>query len=321
MARSKKNSAADGAGRLARASAFFATPVGGILGRALLTSVAILAVSLVVRQARAAVIRMPTYRIGTDDVVFVDLGAVVDASMRDGLVSSLPGSWPVEGPSMFAAGIETTVRDLLRGHPMVREVVDVELRYPRSIRARVAIRTPLAAFHVRYLGLDGRPADGVVPLDAEGIVLDPSVYASFLATKDVVRVDGIRSGCPAVGQRWIDSDEQVEEALAASRIANRLNAERSAIRCPRVEIVDVSGFPAPGNLRLRGEVILRLEDGRSIQWGRTERSSGSVAREDGYDVKRTRLIDLLSDPAAAKMPVLDVRFDRLRAREPVLRGR
>lgn len=308
MPRAKNPSAASDAGRRERLSTLFGTPFGRGLRRALVVAVGILAASLVVRQARAAVVRMAAYRIGPADVAFVDLPPVVDARMREGLVAALPPVWPAEGASIYAPGLEASVRDVLRGHPMVREVIDVEARFPRQVRARVAVRTPLAAIHLRYVLADRRILEGDVPVDADGVVLDPEVYAGFLAAKEMVRVDGIRSGCPAVGQRWIDSDEQVDEALAAARVANRLNSERASIRAPRVERVDVSGFPAPPRLRLKGEVVFFLEDGRRVQWGRTERSLAGVSKEDGYDVKRARLMDLLADPARASAVELDVRF-------------
>ena len=306
MARAKASS---GGGRLERLSALSSTPVGSVLRRALLVSFAVLLVSLVVRQARAQVTRMPAYRIRPDDVAFVDLSPAADARMRQGLADALPLAWPLSGgPSLFAPGLEPTLRALLRSHPMVREVTDVETRFPRRVRARVVVRTPLAALHARGVLEGGRSVEGDVPVDAEGVVLDPAVYAGFLSSYDVVHVDGVRSGCPGVGQRWIDSDEQVDEALAAARVANRLNAERSVLRAPRVVRVDVSGFPAPPRLRLRGEVVLRLEDGRTVQWGRTERSLVGVTREDGYDAKRVRLMDLLNDPARRAAIELDVRF-------------
>ena len=311
----------DGTGRAERLSVLFATPFGRGLRRALLVAVAVLAASLVVRQARAAVTRMPAYRIGPADVAFVDLAPVVDARMKEGLSAALPTVWPAEGPSIYAPGLETSVRDLLRGHPMVREVLDVEARFPRQVRARVVVRTPLAAFHLRYLLPDGRILEGDVPIDADGVVLDPAVYLGFLAAKEIVRIDGIRTGCPAVGQRWIDSDEQVDEALAAARVANRLNSERASIRAPRVERADVAGFPAAPRLRLRGEVVLHLEDGRRVQWGRTERSLSGVTKEDGYDVKRARLMDLLADPARAAAIELDVRFNVPPIAAPPSRGR
>jgi hypothetical protein len=147
-----------------------------------------------------------------------------------------------------------------------------------------------------------------VPVDATGVVLDPSTYSGFVATHDVVRVLGVRAACPAVGSPWLDSDEQVEEALAAARVANRLNAERASGRVPRVVAVDVGAFPAPPARRALGEVLLVLEDERIVQWGRTERDLAGAPHEDGYAAKRDRLVDLLALPELRGKRELDVRF-------------
>ena len=287
-----------------RLGVLFASPLGRGLRRAGLAAVSVLALSLVVSQARAAVRRMPAYRIAPEDVSFVDLDPAVDEPMRDGLVARLPSVWPADLPGTYAAGVEGNLRQVLGAHPMVREVLDLEVRFPREVRARVVVRTPLALLYGRVVSDEG-VAEGYVAVDGDGVVLDAAVYAGFLAAHDVVRVDGVRARCPPVGRRWIDADEQPEEALAIARVANRLNAERDSIRSPRVVRADVSGFPARPKDRGRGEVVLLLEDGRRVSWGRSERASSAVSREDGYEAKRDRLADLLAAGVAGD---LDVRF-------------
>ena len=110
------------------------------------------------------------------------------------------------------------------------------------------------------------------------------------------------------GRRWTDTKEQVAEGLAAARVANRLNEELIGLAAPKVEAVDVAGFPATPRSRMKGEVVLMLSDGRTVQWGRTERDLTGVTREDPYDVKRDRLLDLLATRPVTDRRPLDVRF-------------
>src|SRR5262245_17990183 len=288
--------------------AFLRTPLGRSLGKALAGALGALFLAVVVRQARAGVERQEPYRLRAEDVVFVGLPASVDDDVRRGLDAFLPPVWPRVPPSIFARGVEAHLRDALAHHPMVREVGDVEVRFPREVRVRATVRMPLAAFRTTLGAADGAPVECDVPVDGDGIVLGPSTYATCSASHDVVRVLGVRAGCPAIGRPWLDSDEQAEEGLWPARAANRLNADRISTRIPKVVAVDVSGFPAPPSLRARGEVLLWLEDGRIVQWGRTDRDLAGAPHEDRYDVKRDRLLSLLSAPETRSMRELDVRF-------------
>jgi hypothetical protein len=302
MARASKS------GKPLRLVAFLATPLGRGLAKGVAVAVGVLVLALVVRKARAGVERMDAYRLRAADVTFAGLPDSVDEDVRKGLEAFLPPVWPASPPSVFSRGVEARLRDALSHHPMLREVAEVEARFPREVRVRATVRTPIAAFRTTLGVADGRLVDADVPVDGDGVVLDPTTYATFLATHDVVRVLGVRATCPAIGRPWIDSDEQTEEALAAARVANRLNAERVSIRLPKVTWIDVAGFPAPPTLRARGEVILLLEDGRVVQWGRTERDLAGAPHEDGFATKRDRLVALLSAPEARPRRELDVRF-------------
>jgi hypothetical protein len=299
----------DGPGAGARLGALFTTPFGGVLRRLLIAAVVLLAISLVVRQARAAVQRMPAYRLGPEAVKFVDLGPAVDASMRQDVEDWLDDLFPSDvsaRPSTYDVGVENRVREILGAHPMLRSLDEVEVRFPAEIRVKAQVRTPMARFRARIPGDAARGRTLEVPLDAEGHVLHPKTYADFLRRYRTVLVVGVESICPDVGRRWTDTREQVAEGLAAARVANRLNDDLAVYGAPKVEIVDVSAFPAPPRERGKGEVVLRLADGRQVQWGRTERSLADVTLEDGYEAKRDRLIDLLRSPTAPR--TLDVRF-------------
>lgn len=296
---------------LKRVRALFATRTGRVLRGALVASVAFLVASVVVRQARAAVHRMPAYRIGASDVVFVDLPPLVDDRMKAGLLEALGPVWPPEAqaPCTYDAGLDRRLRQLLGAHPMVREVRDVDVRYPRQVRVRAAVRTPLARFRARAQLSSGQGTGIVdVPVDGEGVVLHPDVYAPFLTERQAVLVTGVEALCPGVGRRWLDSREQVAEGLAAARVANLLNSELSSVSAPKVVVVDVSGFPATPKRRAQGEVVLVLSDGRRVQWGRTERNLSDVTREDSYEAKRDRLVDLLEARPTGDPRELDVRF-------------
>lgn len=302
----------DEASAAARVHALFATPVGRVLKATLFGAFALLALSLVVRQARAAVHRISTYRIDATDVAFIDLPSFVDDQMKSGLKAGLSDLWPEEPgrlPSLYDAGLDRRLRELLAAHPMIREIEDVDVRYPSEVRVRATIRAPLARFHAR-VGADrtAQPIFVDVPLDQEAIVLDAVNYGPMLAKRHMVIVTGVGSICPGVGHRWSDRLEQVAEGLEAARVANRLNEELSIPGAPRVEGVDVSAFPAAPKDRGRGEVVLKLSDGRKVQWGRTERDLSGVVREDSYDAKRNRLVDQLEARGTTDHRDLDVRF-------------
>jgi hypothetical protein len=296
-------------GRSARLGALFSSPFGRVLRRLLIGATAVLAISLVVRQARAAVHRMPAYRLGPESVRFLDPGPVVDATMRRDLEAWLPALFPAapaERPSTFDLGVEVRLREILGAHPMLRSLAEVEVRFPAEVRVRAEVRTPIARFRARIDDRTGRTVSADVPVDGEGYVLHPATYAEFLRRYRTVLVTGVAALCPEVGRRWTDTREQVAEGLSAARVANRLNEDLAVYGAPKVEGVDVSAFPATPRDRGRGEVVLRMADGRLVQWGRTERSLADVTREDGYAAKRDRLVDLLRLPGGPQ--VLDVRF-------------
>lgn len=295
-----------------RARAFFASGVGRALRATLFGAVAFLVLSLVVRQARAAVHRIPTYRIDPTDVTFVDLPSFVDPRMRSGLKEALTDLWPEDSarlPSLYDVNLDRRLRELLGAHPMLRAIDEIDVRYPSEVRVRASVRLPLARFMSR-LGNDskGRPVVAELPVDVDGIVLSPDTYGPILHDRQFVLVTGVEAVCPGTGRRWSDRLEQVAEGLAAAQVANRLNDDVTIPGAPRIARVDVSAFPATPKNRGRGEVVFVLDDARRVQWGRTERDLTGVVREDGYDVKRDRLLDLLQARPSGDTRDLDVRF-------------
>jgi|GEM_PF-2771681 len=298
---------------IARFLALLSSRLGRSLAWGLGLALTLLVCAVAVRQARVAVARMPAYRLGPEAVAFVDLPTHVDERMATALREGLAALWPkelVHRPCTFDAALDRRLRELLAAHPMIREVLDVDVRFPAEVRVRATVRTPLACFKARWP--EARRGEGptyvALPVDNDGVVLEPHTYEPFLKQHRAVVVSGVEAVCPGVGRRWADSKEQVAEGLAAARVANRLNQELLGLAAPKVDAVDVAGFPATSRSRMKGEVVLLLSDGRSVQWGRTERDLAGVTREDPYDVKRDRLLDLLATRPVADRRPLDVRF-------------
>jgi hypothetical protein len=305
--------------RVERLQGLLGTRTGRALRFGVVVAVGFLGVSLVLRQARAAVDRLPGCRLGQAKPVFLDLPRWVDDDMRarleaPGVLDALRTRRGGRAPpplQIFDPGVERAIADALSRHPMVQSVSEVEVRFPSEVRVRASIRAPVALVRTRVLTSAGAELRDV-PVSGDGVVLPEVPYARFLAERRPVVVLGVRARFPGRHRRWDDTDEQVREAVEAARVANRLNEELLS-HDVRVEGVDVSRFPATPRLRKQGEVILLLSDGRRVQWGRTERDLTGVEREDTYAVKRDRLLDVLDDPSLARAAELDVRVGRPRS--------
>jgi hypothetical protein len=299
--------------RSARLATVLGTRGGRALRVAMAASAALLVLTLVLRQARAAADRTPACRLELATPVFLDLPRWVDDDMRamleaPALLARLraPGT-PMPSLRLYDPAVERRIAQVLTRHPMVESVGEVEVRYPSEVRVRAGVRAPIALVRARVPRADGTAPEADVPIAPDGVVLPYAPYARFLAERRPVVVHGVRARNPGVARRWDDSDEQVREAIEAARVANRLNQELLLPHTVRVDAVDVSGFPAPPRKRRQGEVVFVLSDGRRVQWGRTERDLASVTREDGYEVKRDRLLDLIEEPRFSRRAELDVR--------------
>jgi hypothetical protein len=243
----------------------------------------LLAVGLVVREARAYAHGLRGYRLDAKSIRYVDLDARIGPYVWSALADPVRLRLDV---SVFDARAEEVVRDAVARNPMVECVRSVEVRYPREALVRIILRRPAAWFEARRPG-------GVVDwilVSRDGHRLDEAVYAGYVSRLRIPlpKVVGVRARAPRwPGQRWADGEEQVAEALAATRVAAELYRELSGR--VRVETIDVSAFPAPPERRRLGEVRLLLDDGTRVEWGRTERALAGVASEDPYAVKRWRL--------------------------------
>jgi hypothetical protein len=140
-------------------------------------------------------------------------------------------------------------------------------------------------------------------------VLDPAAYEGYLRRVRIPLpvVVGVRARPPSrPGQHWTDLTDQVAEGLAAAEVAARLYRDLRGRR--HVLRIGVSRFPAPPQRRGGGEVRLTLDDGTSVEWGRTERDLEGVASEYGYDRKQWRLESQLDRGPHTPGATIDVRF-------------
>jgi hypothetical protein len=283
-----------------RGRAFVATPLGAGLMKTLLGAVLLLAVGGLVRQARQRAWRLPAYRLSAASVQFVGLPTWADPHLARELAD--PRHMPLS-VSVFDPDAEDRVRTAAAGHPMVKGVRAVEVRFPNRAEVRADLRIPAAYAYVPASA--SRP--GWVLLADDQHVLDPGPYASYLKRVRVPLpvVQGLRTRPPGPGLLWEDLDGQVAEALEAARVAARLYRDTTG----RVIVshVDVSRFPARPEDRPRGEVRFHLADGRRVEWGRTERDPAD-GMEAPYARKLTRLEAWLNDPALRDRPTIDVRY-------------
>lgn len=295
MARSKTNPPLT-----LRAFALGSSPMGRILRRAALISSLLLLGGVVMRQARAQAYSLPECTLTSRSIVFEGLPMWADARVQAALRQSELLRFSV---SVFDAQAEERVRAVLARHPLVRRVEQVRIVYPSTARVRVTLREPAC-----FVQTPGRDRDGrhyLMLLSSDARRLDERVYASYLALRPPLAVlTGVERAAPPVpGVPWDNLKEQVAEGLEAARVADRLWRDLAWGRQRRVARIDVSRFPS--RLRGGGEVLLVLDDGTAIEWGRTERDLKGALEEDGYERKRSRLTLAL---AGTHGRMIDVRF-------------
>ncbi len=289
------------------------SPTGAVLLRVTLAAFVFLSAGVVVRQARAYAWNLTEFRVTNARVEFLGLPTWLAPEMREVLFD--PERLGYFSVSIYDAQAAERVRERVLAHPMVEDVLDVNLRYPNQARARVRLRTPLA--RVRVAGWGSGGAAGELYISEDARLLHPAPYAPLVAELPVPlpRVAGLRAAAPRrLGEVWEDGSERVQEAVAAARMARRLYEDFQGRVW--VEEIDVSRFPAAARERDAGEVVLTLSCPaplgggrvqRVVQWGRTERARTAVPGEDEYDTKLGRLRTQLT---LARVPaVLDVRYD------------
>jgi hypothetical protein len=296
MARKKKTPD----GYVERLTGLASSRLGRCLLAGVLVAIVLLGVGMIVKEARAYAHALPRYRIHGPQVRFVDLPRALGPLAQQSLESS---RWLRLDVSVFDANAEQKIRDLVSKHPMVESVRAVDIHYPSSVEVRVAVRRPAAWVRV---GGPGRKS-GWLLVSSDARLLDPKLYGHYLRRRRVPlpKLVGIDSHPPRfAGQAWEDIDEQVAEGLAAADVSRRLYRDLNGR--VYVDTIDVRDFPAPPERRRHGEVRLKLQDGRVVEWGRTERALEGVAGEDAYATKLRRLErQLLHGPLGQR---LDVRY-------------
>jgi cell division septal protein FtsQ len=294
--RSRSDRAARDESVLGRFAAFLGTRAGRRMTRVLAAALVLLVTGIVVRHAKAQAYRLPGYRLDATRIRFVELPEGIDDRMRTALVD--PRRFPLS-VSLFDPDAERVVREAVGRHPMVREVRRVRIEYPSTVEVAVRVRMPIAWVRTS--------ADQTFLLSDDRRLLGPRAYATALSKVRVPLplVTGIRARAPSPGQAWEDREEQVAEAIEASRTAAAIYRDlRGRVI---VKQVDLSRFPARPEDRADGEVRFVLADGRVVEWGRTERDLGDSG-EDGYSRKVRRLEAWLDDPTLERKPTIDVRY-------------
>jgi hypothetical protein len=154
MARTKQAATDAEESTLLRLLTFSRTTRGRVLRSTLLAALVLLVVSIVLRQARAAVDRLPTYRLGSATLRFVDLPPWVDARMRAQLEGrrSLDRIGSLAALRTFDPDVERRLKEALARHPMLQSVHEVDVRFPDEIRVRADVRTPIALVRIRGVG-------------------------------------------------------------------------------------------------------------------------------------------------------------------------
>jgi hypothetical protein len=260
---------------------------------------------IVMRQARAQAYRLPDYLLTPASLAFESLPPWADERVATALRDSPRIAFRV---SVFDPTAEERVRAAVALHPLVKRVEEVRIRYPRRVDVRVTLRVPACRVLTPVKRADGRPYLMLLSTDARR--LDERWYEAYLADRPPLPVlTGLdRIGPPVEGLAWDNLKDQVAEGLAATAVAEKLARDLAFGTDRWVARVDVARFPARGD-RKSGEVLLVLNDGTQIEWGRTDRDDPADL-DDPYEQKLLRLEKALRGlaPGRAAPRRVDVRF-------------
>lgn len=166
------------------------------------------------------------------------------------------------GTGWFEPGVKVH-RDLVKrdGSLVDRFFIDGPFRQPFAL--------------VRHGGLDHL-------VDEHGIVLPPR-YPAEDNVDVLIRLEGVRSAAPSVGQAWPGGD--VEDGLGLIAFLQ----ERNPLWLDQVAAVEVSNFDGSHKNRNRPRLVIKSINDLEIGWGR------AVGREGGIEHSaddKLRLIDL-----------------------------
>jgi hypothetical protein len=152
--------------------------------------------------------------------------------------------------------LDKKLADQLKGafalHPWIAKVGSVRTSYPASIHVELTYRQPVALVEVD---------DGLLPIDAEGIVL-PTADFSPGDTNNYPRIVGITSRpLKPVGTSWGDPAITAAALLAAS-----LESLADILPRPTIRLADAS-LKAQSGLDMQPIFLLATASGTSFVWG------------------------------------------------------
>lgn len=162
--------------------------------------------------------------------------------------------------SAFDDDLIARVGETIRQNPWVKEVINVRIEYPNSVRVRLKFREPVIAV------LKGRK---YYLVDDEMVRL-PGVYDKIptVASGCPLRALGVASFVPGEGERW-----EEEDVAAAIRMADIIRRE-PLFRKTCVTDIDVANLRGRID-RTRSEIVLLTANEVRVEWGRIPKHGGA----------------------------------------------
>ncbi len=173
-----------------------------------------------------------------------------------------------------------TIRDAFALHPWVRNVIEVRVIHPSTIRVKLAYREPVAVV---------RSARSLEAVDRDGVLL---AAAELSAPQLYLAVTGVRSTATGpVGTQWSDP-----ALLAAVATADAISPHHRTLG---LSTIDVSGYRG-GSGANQGSVYLLTEQGTRVKWGRPPKVDypGEIPVKDKID----RLLKYVTDNDSLDKP-------------------
>ena len=191
---------------------------------------------------------LPEYRIQADQIVLVDRPAWIPDNLALQILDDL--GLP-QDQSVLDDHLADDLAIAFQRHPWVEEVVSIRKSYPNKIAVELKYRQPVALVRV---------AQGVYPVDMQGILLPPEDFSSA-AVKDYLQVVGVTTiphGRP--GNSWGDACVSGAARIAAVLEGRWKEWQITAIQAPRLTKADTT----------IEELVFELRgaDGSIIVWGR-----------------------------------------------------
>ena len=195
-------------------------------------------------------------------------------------------------------GLSLKLHDAFAMHSWVREVEEVRVIHPATLRVRLSYREPIAIVHGSH-STDAVDRDGV--LLPTGDLVDPRIY---------LKIIGVRSTPTGpAGTAWEDA-----ALLAAVDTADALSPHHRGLG---ITTVDVGSIRTADNKQ--GSIYLLTEQGTRVKWGRAPSANypGEVPVQDKID----RLEKYVAENGALDKPSGPYEIDISHWREVSIRSR